>query len=104
MQPPDDVPHEGDFSTDDDIIQATQELSQLPISSVDQHLWGYLQPCSNDLTRLDFWKIKPSYTIGRGAESSIILPGIKVSECIFSQFHSLPQLTECVFKAVDTVL
>ncbi|KAF8161058.1 kinase-like domain-containing protein [Crassisporium funariophilum] len=60
--------------------QSTQQASQPPNVSVDAHLWGYLQPCSASLTRIDFWKIHPRYTIGRNTElNQVILPGFKVS-------------------------
>jgi len=60
--------------------QATQPLLQLPIQ-VDAHLWGFLQPCSAALTRIDFWKANAVYDIGRNREgNAIVLPGFKVSE------------------------
>ena len=62
--------------------QSTQQASQPTTSgALDAHLWGYLQPCSSALARIDFWKIKPKYTIGRNTESNnIVLPGMKISE------------------------
>jgi serine/threonine/tyrosine protein kinase RAD53 len=61
--------------------QSTQQASQQASTSVDSHLWGYLQPCSASLTRIDFWKIHPRYTIGRNTEQNqVVLPGFKVSE------------------------
>lgn len=62
--------------------QSTQEASQ-PDYIVDVHLWGFLIPCSSNLRRIDFQKIKPKYMIGRNAEQTkndIILPGMKISE------------------------
>jgi len=62
--------------------QSTQEASQQaePVS-LDAHLWGYLQPCSAALTRIDFWKIHPRYTMGRNKESNqVVLPGPKISK------------------------
>ncbi|KAF8973309.1 kinase-like domain-containing protein [Flammula alnicola] len=60
--------------------QSTQQASQPPAISVDSHLWGYLQPCSPALTRIDFWRIHPRYTIGRNTEiNQVVLPGFKVS-------------------------
>ncbi|GLB37085.1 putative forkhead associated domain containing protein [Lyophyllum shimeji] len=60
--------------------QSTQQASQQSNPTVDSHLWGYLQPCSPALTRIDFWKIHPRYTIGRNTEQNqIVLPGFKVS-------------------------
>ncbi|OJT11418.1 hypothetical protein TRAPUB_12062 [Trametes pubescens] len=61
--------------------QSTQEASQ-PDYIVDVHLWGFLIPCSSNLRRIDFQKIKPKYMIGRNAEQTkndIILPGMKIS-------------------------
>ncbi|KAF8906569.1 CAMK/RAD53 protein kinase [Gymnopilus junonius] len=60
--------------------QSTQQASQPQTVQCDAHLWGYLQPCSSALTRIDFWKIHPRYTIGRNNElNQVILPGFKVS-------------------------
>ena|ERR1700722_1139938 len=64
--------------------QSTQQASQLPVPPSDAHLWGYLQPCNTQLPRIDFWKMKPCYTIGRNNDSAIndvIFLGPKVSEC-----------------------
>lgn len=62
--------------------QSTQQASQAPDPVVDSHLWGYLQPCSAALTRIDFWRMHPSYNIGRNTENNqVVLPGFKVSEC-----------------------
>ncbi|KAJ8518308.1 hypothetical protein ONZ45_g4597 [Pleurotus djamor] len=59
--------------------QSTQPASQKE-GGIDSHLWGYLQPCSSTLTRIDFWKIRPKYAIGRNhTGNEIILPGFKIS-------------------------
>ncbi|KAH9892439.1 kinase-like domain-containing protein [Cubamyces lactineus] len=61
--------------------QSTQEASQ-PDYVVDAHLWGFLIPCSANLRRIDFQKLKPKYQIGRNTEqhkNDIILPGMKIS-------------------------
>lgn len=64
--------------------QSTQQASQPQTVQMDAHLWGYLQPCSHALNRIDFWKIHPRYTIGRNGElNQVILPGFKVSEYTF---------------------
>jgi hypothetical protein len=73
--------------------QATQEptqeahASQIPIvESKDAHLWGFLQPCSPEVSRIDFWRMQHTYTVGRNASqdpkhrNDIVLPGFKVSE------------------------
>ncbi|KAF8623401.1 hypothetical protein AX15_006393 [Amanita polypyramis BW_CC] len=60
--------------------QSTQQASQQTNPSLDSHLWGYLQPCGSALTRIDFWKIHPRYTLGRNTQSNqVVLPGFKVS-------------------------
>jgi len=61
--------------------QSTQQASQQPpVESNDTHLWGYLQPCTGGLTRIDFWKIHPRYTIGRNTElNQVVFPGFKIS-------------------------
>ena len=64
--------------------QSTQEASQ-PDYVVDAHLWGFLIPCSANLRRIDFQKLKPKYQIGRNTEqhkNDIILPGMKISQCL----------------------
>ncbi|RPD54428.1 kinase-like protein [Lentinus tigrinus ALCF2SS1-7] len=65
--------------------QSTQQASQGDVV-VDEHLWGYLIPCSANLRRIDFQKVKTTYRIGRNREehkNDIILPGMKISN-----FHS----------------
>jgi hypothetical protein len=42
--------------------------------------WGFLQPCSRAMSRADFEKIHPTYSIGRGSDCHIRLRGNKVSE------------------------
>ncbi|PFH44973.1 hypothetical protein AMATHDRAFT_164241 [Amanita thiersii Skay4041] len=67
--------------------QSTQQASQPVNSSIDSHLWGYLQPCNSTLTRIDFWKIHPRYTVGRNTQANqVVLPGFKISNqhCIIS--------------------
>ena len=62
--------------------QSTQQASQIDYTD-NTHLWGYLIPCSANLRRIDFQKIKPSYSIGRnreGTKNDIIFPGMKISE------------------------
>jgi len=60
--------------------QSTQQASQSN-PAIDSHLWGYLQPCSATLTRIDFWKINPRYHLGRNTElNQVVLPGFKVSK------------------------
>jgi len=63
--------------------QSTQQSTQPVFSSqnIDSHLWGYLQPVTPAINRIDFWRSEPKYTIGRNTECNrIILPGFKVSE------------------------
>ena len=81
MQAPDEVTHPADMTADETVVGDTQPTQQAgqPPNVIDQHLWGYLQPCSKELTRLDFWKAKPTYTIGRSRECSMTLTGFKVS-------------------------
>lgn len=62
--------------------QSTQQASQDEVV-VDEHLWGYLIPCSASLRRIDFLKMKRIYRIGRNREeqkNDIILPGMKISK------------------------
>ncbi|KAF9566802.1 Pkinase-domain-containing protein [Agrocybe pediades] len=63
--------------------QSTQQASQASQDqtvNVDAHLWGYLLPCSASLTRIDFWRVHPTYCIGRNSNlNQVVLPGFKVS-------------------------
>ncbi|KAG1812212.1 kinase-like domain-containing protein [Suillus subaureus] len=59
--------------------QSTQHASQPNSANTNSHLWGYLQPCSNLLRRLDLWKVQPAASVGRAPDNDIILPGSKVS-------------------------
>lgn len=75
--------HESSQESDQQQTQSTQEASQQSNpKSVDTHLWGYLDPCNpGPLTRIDFWKIHPRYTVGRNIEiNQVVFPGFKVSE------------------------
>jgi serine/threonine/tyrosine protein kinase RAD53 len=79
-----------DYDGDDDDspqTQQTQESSQSspPLSESQSYaanasFWGYLQPNNDALARLDFFKVRPSYTIGRHPSNTIVLPGFKVSK------------------------
>ncbi|KAH7928923.1 kinase-like protein [Leucogyrophana mollusca] len=60
--------------------QSTQPASQTTNSAdADAHLWGFLQPCSSALRRIDFFKLSPSAKIGRAPDNDVVLPGGKVS-------------------------
>ncbi|EPQ57134.1 Pkinase-domain-containing protein, partial [Gloeophyllum trabeum ATCC 11539] len=76
--------------TDDSIeytqeaTQSTQQASQSqPVVQNEAHLWGFLQPCSSELTRIDLWKSIPIYQFGRNenktAGNNIVFPGLKIS-------------------------
>ena len=74
------------MNTDDILEEQTQQATQSTQYSGSQasgdanaHLWGFLQPCSTLLKRIDFFRIQPTVSIGRSAENEIILPGGKVS-------------------------
>lgn len=61
--------------------QSTQEYSQTNGARPNEdHLWGYLHPCSSVLHRIDFWKLNPSYTVGRHpTQNQVVMPGLKIS-------------------------
>ncbi|KAI0338234.1 kinase-like protein [Trametopsis cervina] len=63
--------------------QATQMSSQDQQVSVDSHLWGFLIPCSPELIRVDFSRMRPTYKVGRNENpafgNDLILPGMKIS-------------------------
>lgn len=64
--------------------QSTQHSGSQVVGDASSHLWGFLQPCSTLLKRIDFFKIQPTVSIGRnGEQNEIILPGGKVSAYIF---------------------
>lgn len=70
---------------------STQQYSQAEADQPDAngHLWGFLLPCSPRLKQLDFWRIQPTYTIGRGHDNAIRLPGMRISACILLRRHLL---------------
>lgn len=84
MQAPQDL-----MSTDEMMEEQTQQATQSTQYSGSQgpgdassHLWGFLQPCSTLLKRIDFFKVQPTVSIGRnGEQNEIILPGGRVSAC-----------------------
>ncbi|KAH0828081.1 kinase-like domain-containing protein [Lanmaoa asiatica] len=60
--------------------QSTQYSGSQATGDANSHLWGFLQPCSTLLKRIDFFKIQPTVSIGRsGEQNEIILPGGRVS-------------------------
>lgn len=64
--------------------QQTQLSTQQYSQSAEQpetnaHLWGFLLPCSPRLKQLDFWRVQPTYAIGRGQDNAIRLPGMRIS-------------------------
>ncbi|KAF8444907.1 kinase-like domain-containing protein [Boletus edulis BED1] len=75
------------MNTDDIIEEQTQQATQSTQYSGSQstgdangHLWGFLQPCSTLLKRIDFFKIQPTVSVGRhNDQNEIILPGVRVS-------------------------
>ncbi|KAI9571653.1 kinase-like domain-containing protein [Boletus coccyginus] len=75
------------MSTDEMMEEQTQQATQSTQYSGSQgpgdassHLWGFLQPCSTLLKRIDFFKVQPTVSIGRnGEQNEIILPGGRVS-------------------------
>lgn len=79
------------MNTDENMEEQTQQATQSTQHSGSQatgdassHLWGFLQPCSTLLKRIDFFKIQPTVSIGRSNDpNDIILPGAKVSAYLF---------------------
>lgn len=69
---------------------STQQYSQSTPEQHDAtgHLWGFLFPCSPRLRQLDFWRTQPSYTIGRGHDNAIRLPGMRISASILLRRRS----------------
>ncbi|KAK0462542.1 CAMK/RAD53 protein kinase [Desarmillaria tabescens] len=74
---------ENDYAYDDDdeqtqqATQSTQQPSQA--NPVDTNIWGILQPCNANNTRMDFPKTSPTVRIGRHALNTFVLPGCRVS-------------------------
>lgn len=68
--------------SDNDNLQATQSQGNASQAAVvDDHLWGFLQPCNAALRRIDLLKVDPICKIGRNRDdNTIVLPGFKVSE------------------------
>ncbi|KAJ2924548.1 hypothetical protein H1R20_g12551, partial [Candolleomyces eurysporus] len=58
--------------------QTTHQLTRP--ADRDSHLWGYLQPVNDKLSRIDFWREERQYTIGRNTKlNNIVFAGSKVS-------------------------
>lgn len=77
------VMEQDDPALENEILQATQSqpIMSQPVPVVDDHLWGFLQPCSPALCRIDLLKLERECDIGRNPEGNkIVLPGFKVSE------------------------
>ena len=70
---------------------STQQHSQPEAEQADTnaHLWGFLLPCSPRLNQLDFWRLHPTYTIGRGHDNAIRLPGMRISAFILLRQRQL---------------
>ncbi|KAK0225407.1 kinase-like domain-containing protein [Armillaria fumosa] len=74
---------ENDYAYDDDeeetqqATQSTQQPSQA--NPVDVNLWGILQPCNANNTRMEFSKTSPTIYIGRHPQNAFVLPGARVS-------------------------
>lgn len=86
------------MNTDDVVDEQTQQATQSTQYSGSQaaadsnsHLWGFLQPCSTLLKRIDFFKLAPVVSIGRNGENEIVLPGVKVSAYHFSFLCIIPR-------------
>lgn len=76
LQPVPDAPGGADLGTD-----VNEGETGGPVGE-NAGLWGYLQPCSDALPRIDLFKEILRYSVGRDAESNYIsLDGPKVSKC-----------------------
>jgi len=87
LEPPVQTPHEFISADDGSIVEETQQAtqstehpSQPNAADTNSHLWGFLQPCSSVLRRIDFWKVQPTVQVGRALDNDIILPGGRVSK------------------------
>lgn len=84
--------------------QSTQQASQQSQDPAwDSHLWGFLQPCREGISRIDLWKMQPTVRIGRSSDNDVTLANMKISEfaCIFCRGGYF-WLTEC--KATSTAM
>jgi hypothetical protein len=66
---------------------ATQQASQCAsfysaAHPMNRPFFGSLYPCHTNLRRIDFQKVHPNNTIGRGPANDFILPGMRVSAYI----------------------
>ena len=70
---------------------STQQYSEPEVEQADHdaHLWGFLLPCSPRLSQVDFWRQHPSYTIGRGHDNAIRLPGMRISAFLLPRRRQL---------------
>ena len=81
---PEPDPQEEELEQTQQTQLATQQYSQSTpeVQDASTHLWGFLLPCSPRLKQLDFWRVQPTYTIGRGHDNAIRLPGVRISASI----------------------
>ncbi|KAK0448648.1 kinase-like domain-containing protein [Armillaria borealis] len=74
---------ENDYAYDEEeeqtqqATQSTQQPSQA--NPVDVNLWGILQPCNANNSRMEFSKTSPTIRIGRNPQNAFVLPGARVS-------------------------
>ncbi|KAK0213283.1 kinase-like domain-containing protein [Desarmillaria ectypa] len=75
---------ENDYAYDDDDEEQTQQATQSTqqaeqANPVDSNLWGILQPCNANNTRMDLPKTSPTIRIGRHPSNTFVLRGARVS-------------------------
>lgn len=86
MQPPPSPARDGMVMDDanqatQNTQQATQPDSQDGNVDMDSHLWGYLLPCNpKHIRRVDFFRLKTDFKLGRDRTNDIVFPGKKVSK------------------------
>ncbi|KAF9452361.1 Pkinase-domain-containing protein [Macrolepiota fuliginosa MF-IS2] len=67
------------YESQDPQTQSTQQASQHQ-EDLEKHLWGALIPCNAAISRVDLWKIHPTYHVGRNpTDNQVVFPGPKIS-------------------------
>lgn len=76
------LPYAGDTQPDEPTQQTQADSQDVKQPPPDDHLWGYLLPHNPHLARVDFWKIRARYRIGRReTDNDCVFPGSKISNC-----------------------
>lgn len=99
MQPPPSPARDGMVMDDanpatQNTQQSTQPDSQDATVDMDKHLLGYILPCNpKHIRRVDFFRVKTEYKLGRDRTNDIVFPGKKVSKYSYPNSYYIARMT-----------